>query len=174
MAHASAHGSTTEIAQRIADVLRHEGAVADVVPVGRIEELEAYDAVVLGSAVHGQAWLPAATEFVHRRAAELRARPVWLFSVGMSGGLPRIVRGAARSGQDRRLADALRDVARPRGHRLFSGVCRQDQLPRWGGVLFRGMGGHFGDYRDWTAIEAWAREIAEELAPGPATPPGKP
>ncbi|MFI7581525.1 flavodoxin domain-containing protein [Kocuria kalidii] len=161
--HASAHGSTAEIAQRIADVLRGEGRSVDVGPVGQIGGPGGYDAVVLGSAVHSQAWLPEATEFVHRHRDELVSRPVWLFSVGMSAALPRAVRGAARAGQNRRLAEVLRDVVRPRGHLLVSGATRASDFPPWVSLLFRGVGAHFGDHRDWAEIEAWARQIAQEL-----------
>lgn len=127
--HASAHGSTAEIARRIAEVLRGQGASVDVERMGRITDPGGYDAVVLGSAVHHQAWLPEATGFVRRHRGDLLARPVWLFSVGMSAGLPRLLRRPAHRAQDRRLAAALRDVVRPRGHLLLSGVTGPDLLP---------------------------------------------
>ncbi|MGW6173634.1 flavodoxin domain-containing protein [Arthrobacter sp. NPDC055138] len=161
--HASAHGSTVDIAQRIARVLAQEGLEADVLPVSQLGGLEGYDAVVLGSAIHHQAWLPEAMAFVQRHASELAARPVWLFSVGMSASLPRPVRASARKAQDRRLAGALRDLVRPRGHGLFSGVAREEDFPRWTGVLFRMLGARFGDFRDWDQIEDWARGIAHDL-----------
>ncbi|MCG2622192.1 flavodoxin domain-containing protein [Arthrobacter sp. I2-34] len=161
--YATVHGSTAQIAQRIAGVLRQRDAVVDVLPLAQVEAPGTYDALILGSAIHNQAWLPEASGFVHRHRAELAARPVWLFSVGMSDGLPRPVRRAARDGQNRRLAAALRDVVHPRGHGLFSGVCRAGNLPRWAGVLFRCLGGRFGDYREWAQIEGWARDIAREL-----------
>ena len=111
--------------------------------------------------------MPQATEFVHRHAETLRAQPVWLFSVGMSAALPGVIRGSARAGQDRRLAQALRDVVRPRGHLLLSGTIRAEDFPRWVSVLFRGIGARFGDYRDWAGIETWARGIAGELRTSP-------
>lgn len=166
--HASAHGSTAEISQRIAEVLRNQGATVDVERMGRIADVGGYDAVVLGSAICNQAWLPEATEFVRRHRDDLLSRPVWLFSVGMSAGLPRLLRGPAHRAQDRHLAAALRDVVRPRGHLLLSGVTRPDLLPGVAGLLFRGIGGHFGDYRDWAGVETWARQIARELAEDPA------
>ncbi|TDL42848.1 flavodoxin domain-containing protein [Kocuria rosea] len=163
VAHASAHGSTAEIARRIADVLRKEGSSVDVGPMEQQDGLGDYDAVVLGSAVHDQDWLPVATAFVHRHQAVLRTRPVWLSSVGMSAALPRILRGPARRAQNRRLAASLREVVHPRGHLLLSGVAQAEQLPGWAGLLLRGTGGRFGDHRDWPRIEAWARDIAGAL-----------
>jgi menaquinone-dependent protoporphyrinogen oxidase len=162
--YASAHGSTAEIARRIAGALQHPGWTVDVVEVEKVADPAAYDAVVLGSAIHNQAWLPEATGFVHHHQDVLRARPVWLFSVGMSAGLPRWLRKPGRAAQDRQLARALRDAVRPRGHHLFSGAAWPEQVPRSSGILVRAMGIRFGDYREWGEAEAWARDIAAELA----------
>ncbi|MET1153306.1 flavodoxin domain-containing protein [Arthrobacter sp.] len=118
ISHASAHGSTREIAQRIAAVLEQEGLTVDVLPLSRLGVPDGYDAAVLSSAIHQQSWLPEAMAFVQRQANELVARPVWLFSVGMSASLPRALRTSASRAQDRRLAGTLRDLVRPRGHRL--------------------------------------------------------
>ncbi len=152
-----------EIAQRIAGVLEKEGLSVDVLPISQLGGLEGYDAAVLGSAVHQQAWLPEAMAFIQGHANELVARPVWLFSVGMSAGLPRLVRTSARKAQDRRLAGELRDLVRPRGHCLLSGVAREEDFPGWTSVLFRMVGARFGDFRDWDQIEEWARGIAHDL-----------
>ncbi|MEU6378750.1 hypothetical protein [Streptomyces sp. NPDC046909] len=53
-----------------------------------------------------------------------------------------------------------------RDHRLFSGVVAPAQLPLAGRLLFRLMGGRFGDHRDWATIDGWADTIAAELAAG--------
>ena len=161
--HASAHGSTVDIAQRIASVLAQEGLEADVLPISQLGGLEGYDAAVLGSAIHQQAWLPEAMAFIQGHANELVARPVWLFSVGMSASLPRLIRTSARKAQDRRLAGELRDLVRPRGHCLLSGVAREEDFPGWTSVLFNMVGARFGDFRDWDQIEEWARGIAHDL-----------
>ncbi|GAA1750954.1 flavodoxin domain-containing protein [Kocuria aegyptia] len=161
--YASWQGSTAEIAQRIATILGQAGATVVVAPVREVGDLAGYDAVVLGSAVHNQSWSPEAVGFIHRHSGVLSERPVWLFSVGMSDGLPRPLRRMARTAQDQRIAEALREDVQPRGHQVFSGVCRPEQLPRWVGGAFRAVGGHFGDYRDWPVIEAWAQQIAQDL-----------
>jgi menaquinone-dependent protoporphyrinogen oxidase len=169
--YASMHGSTAEIGERIAEALQRQELVVEVLPVQQAPSPEGYDAVVLGSAIHNQAWLPAAAEYVTRHAESLRNRPVWLFSVGMSAALPRWIRGSARASQDRHLAQAMRDVVWPRGHLLLSGVATPEQFPRWVKTLFRMLGARFGDFRDWARIETWAQDIAAELT---ATPPAIP
>jgi menaquinone-dependent protoporphyrinogen oxidase len=161
--YSSAHGSTAEIAQRIADVLQGGSLTAEVCRLEDVHSLAGFDAVVLGSAIHNQAWLPDAVEFVERNVAALGARSVWLFSVGMSDGLPRILRSQAKAAQNRRLAKALRAQTLPRGHGLFSGVAPAEAFPRWVGFGLRAIGGHFGDLRDWDEIENWARGIRREV-----------
>lgn len=166
--YASWQGSTAEIARRIATTLEGSGIAVKAAPVGDVKDLTDYDAVVLGSAMHNQAWMKEAADFIHCNATALSRRPVWLFSVGMTAGLPRPLRRMARTAQEQRVAAALRDDVHPREHRVFSGVCRPEQLPPWAGVAFRALGGHFGDYRDWPEIEAWARQIAQHLRARPA------
>jgi menaquinone-dependent protoporphyrinogen oxidase len=174
VAFASRNGSTAEIARRVADRLRGAGRDIEVAEMGDGPDVSGYDAVVLGSAVHNQAWLPEASDFVSRHVSELSALPLWLFSVGMPDGLPKPLRAKARELQEKRILGLLgADVLQPRGHRVFSGVYREGQLKGAARVAFRLVGGRFGDFRDWAAIESWADGIAEELAARPGALPGQ-
>lgn len=165
--YASAHGSTREIAERLGGVLAERGVQVDVRSVESVEsvdELEGYDAFVLGSAVHDQKWLPPARDFVHGHALALAGRPVWLFSVGMPGAL-RWPLSLFAMAEEPKLLVQFEGVVEPVGHRLFSGVVAADHLPRTGRLLFRAIGGRYGDYRDWPEIEAWAAQIAATMMP---------
>jgi menaquinone-dependent protoporphyrinogen oxidase len=134
----------------------------DTQPVGRVRDVGRYDAVVLGSAIHDQQWLPSATRFVRRNLDVLVDLPVWLFSVGMPGALPGPLRRLARK-QKQRVIAGFRDAVNPCDHRLFSGVIVPHQLPLIGRVIFRALGCRYGDFRDWRAIDAWAEQIARQL-----------
>src|SRR6478752_6918190 len=87
VAYATAHGSTRGIAERITARLGERHVAAQARPVSEIESVFDDDGVVVGSAIHGQAWLPEAVRFMRNNATTLAARPVWLFSVGMPGAL---------------------------------------------------------------------------------------
>lgn len=163
--YASEHHSTQEIADRIGERLRLNGHHV------KIQALDASfrgrwrlpcDALVLGSAVHDGAWLPAAESFVTDNAARTGDRPTWMFSVGMTAALPRPLRLLAERAEQPRIA-ALVDVIHPREHRRFSGVIRREHLDRKGSLLFRLLGCRYGDHRDWAAIDAWADDIARVL-----------
>ena len=159
---ASPHGSTRGIADRIALRLRDRGLSVDCLPVEEAPAPAGYDAVVVGSALHDRAWLPEAARFLAAHADELLARPVWLFSVGMPGALARPLRRPAMREGPAAVAP-FETLVRPRGARLFSGVVSKEHFPPAGRVALRLMGGHYGDFRDWPDIDAWADVIVADL-----------
>ena len=163
--YASAHGSTREIAERLGSRLDEMGLKADVRSMADVGDADAYEAFVLGSAVHDQAWLAPAKDFLRHNSELLGVRPVWIFSVGMPGAL----RGPWRRMADEEKPAITRDLPGNisyQGHRLLSGVIAREHLPFTGRVAFRLMGCRYGDFRDWAAIDAWAAEIARELRYG--------
>ena len=159
--YASADGSTAEIARRIAQRLRERGHDALDQPVGSAGSLQGVDAVVLGSAVHDRQWLDEATNFVNTSRQAVRNLPFWTFSVGMPDALPKAVRKIART-EENAIISQLGDL-RPRGHRLFSGVVKPSQFPLASRIFLHLVGGRYGDFRDWPAIDGWALEIADQL-----------
>jgi hypothetical protein len=86
---ATKYGATAEIAAAIAEVLDEHGLEATMLPPDQVEEVDGYDAVVLGSAVYAGHWLKPARELVERHAGALASRPVWLFSSGPVGDPPK-------------------------------------------------------------------------------------
>ncbi|MFD9818296.1 flavodoxin domain-containing protein [Streptomyces violascens] len=160
--YATVHGSTREIAEHIGARLGEAGIAADVRSVNEVDSLDCYEAFVLGSAVHGQAWLPAAKDFVRLNSTLLCFRPVWLFSVGMPGALRGPWKKLARK-EEPLIAQGLPGQLPYRSHRLLSGVVTREQLPPMGRILFRLMGCRYGDFRDWAAIDAWTDRITADL-----------
>ncbi|GAA3939020.1 flavodoxin domain-containing protein [Actinomadura viridis] len=161
--YATAHGSTRSIAERIGARLTERGNRVDVRPMDEVKDAGAYEAFVLGSAVHNQRWLPEASEFLHENQALFRERPVWAFSVGM----PAALRGPWKRMGPRegpKITATLEKTARLRDHRLMSGVVGREQMSRAGHLVFRALGCRYGDYRDWAAVDGWADDIAGRLA----------
>ncbi len=64
--YASKHGSTQGIAEAIGGRLRERGLDAEVRPVGEVNGLERYDALVIGSAVYLGSWRKEAHAFLDR------------------------------------------------------------------------------------------------------------
>jgi menaquinone-dependent protoporphyrinogen oxidase len=132
--------------------------------VDEVTSVSGYEAVLVGSAIHNQAWLRPALLFFTHHAPELANRPVWAFSVGMSDALPKPFRRRGAALQQKRLERALPQEVPLRGHKVFSGVYEAGQMPAMLRVLFRLTGGHFGELRNWTAIDTWTDQITAQLA----------
>lgn len=159
--YATKLGSTREIAEIIARELRAAGHDAEALSLGDAPAPDRYDALVLGSSLYAAHWRREANRYVARHRAALAARPVWLFS---SGPLDAEL-GAANLPITPRVA-ALTAPIRPREHRTFGGRLLPD-APVEPQVLATHP---VGDFRDVSAIRAWAREIATALASEPARP----
>jgi len=168
VAYATGHGSTRGIAARIADRLRQQGADAEAIAVADVAEVSGYEAVVLGSAIHGGKWLPEALQFAERDAAALRERPVWLFSVSTLGDAesmfpPPVANRLRALRKETPEMTQLRQLLHPREHRNFAGVVNRSDWPATGRAFFLATGGRYGDHRNWTAIDAWADLIGSQL-----------
>ena len=177
--YASRHGATKGIAERIGEVLRAEGLEAQVASADHEADIGTPDAVVIGSGVYMGSWLQEVVSFIQHHEAELAARPVWLFSSGpllgstakMSGDAVEDALGPVDGpgSGGRKKIEAFSAVAHPRDHRVFPGAFDPSDPPRAiSERLVRLMPASkgllpAGDFRDWDAIEAWAREIATSL-----------
>ena len=162
VAYASRLGSTREIAERIAGRLQMHGFEALALRARGVDNVPAYGAVIVGSAVYAGKWLDEATQFVHANRAALAARPVWLFSSGPVGQLPANVEPSA----PRVVRDLMSEID-GLGHRVFFGAFERTTIDTSDlGRAERFVAKRFiptGDFRDWEAVDAWADEIAGEL-----------
>ncbi|MBH0781073.1 flavodoxin domain-containing protein [Nocardia bovistercoris] len=161
--YATAQGSCRDIAEFIAAHLIARGARVELAEVEHAPELELFDAVVFGSAVHDRALLPEADAYLRTHRDALTSRPVWLFSVGIGPSL--------RGPIGRRLARIvppdvaeIREMISPRAYRAFAGYCSRADLPVPSRVVYRLIGGaRYGDLRDWDQIRDWTDNLADEL-----------
>jgi menaquinone-dependent protoporphyrinogen oxidase len=131
--------------------------------IGRVNT--AFDAYVVGSAVHAGHWLKPATEFVERNVDVLGTKPVWFFSSGPIG-----EKYVHTPQPDPKEVERFREVLEPRDHIVFAGAYDKDVVRQTGGFLDRTLSRFVpeGDFRDWPAIEEWARGIARALLLVPA------
>lgn len=180
--HASRHGGTAGIAERIGTVLRSTGLHAAVARAAEMPDPAGFDACVVGAGVYLGSWVKDGTDFLERYAAALAGRPVWLFS---SGPLPGSSAGSKTATVDpiesalgpaegpgsggRRRVEELAARINPRDHRVFQGAFDPGDPPKsLPERLVRMMPASkgllpAGDFREWPLIEAWAREIADQL-----------
>ena len=161
---ASKHGSTNDIVHAIASALAAREIDADIWSIDAVDALDGYDAVVLGSASYMGHWLEPAQLFVHRLAAELSERPVWLFSSGPLG------EPAKPDAPPTDAADML-EATGAREHMVFPGNLDKHRLGLAERAIVAAVKAPEGDYRPWAEIDAWAGRIADALVtPGVAVP----
>ncbi|HET8776215.1 MAG TPA: flavodoxin domain-containing protein [Candidatus Limnocylindria bacterium] len=153
---ASKHGATGEMGEVIAGILRDAGLAVQSRSPADVTSLDDVDAVVLGSGVYAGRWIDDARRFAQRHHAELRARPVWLFS---SGPIGEPLAPAEESADGLRIARELS----ARDHRTFAGRIDPDALSWVERTITRMVKAPDGDFRDWEAVRAWADEIASAL-----------
>jgi menaquinone-dependent protoporphyrinogen oxidase len=166
--YATAHGSTREVAERIAQRLTERGCRVECRAADQVQGTDGYEAVVLGSAVHGGQWLPAAADLLEREAETLAGRPVWLFSVSSVGEHSSAFSPAVtRRMRSMRTAPAAvagaRESVRPRGHHDFAGVVERSHWGRLGRAFMTVTRARYGDHRNGAEIDAWAGDIAHHL-----------
>ncbi len=168
VAYASRGGSTAEIAQAIGATLRTQAHAVDVLPMQDVHDISAYEAVIAGSAIHKQKWLPEALDFMQRHQHQLQEKPFAAFLVCLALAL-----NGEQGRTKGRVAAAswlepVRAMVKPVSEGLFAGVLdlRKVRNPvmkilGWLGILIGIWSA--GDHRDWDAIHAWAESLPAEL-----------
>jgi menaquinone-dependent protoporphyrinogen oxidase len=161
VSYASKQGSTEQIAQVLANILRKHDFEVHVLPANAVDSLNDYCAVVFGSAVYLASWTEDAMAFLKRFDLALQRQPVWLFSSGPTGeGDPSTILQGWKYPE---AFQAYINHIRPIDIKLFHGKLELGSLSwvqRW---LVKTIKAPVGDYRQWTEIEAWAETIAQKL-----------
>jgi menaquinone-dependent protoporphyrinogen oxidase len=179
--HASRHGATAGIAERIGEVLRSADIDAVVAPASDEPIVTGFDAFVVGSGVYMGSWLKDGVEFLEHNVETLRTRPTWLFS---SGPIPNSTKerpaeedryGGALGPADgpgsggRKKIEGLAERIGVREHRILQGAYDPNDPPKaLSERLARMMPAVKeilppGDFRQWDVIDAWANELATEI-----------
>lgn len=166
IAHASRAGSTAEVAEFMANIIREAGAAgaveveAEVRPVRDVQVLAGYDSVVLGTAIWFRTPLPEALRFVTRHQHALATRPVAYFALCdlLAVDTP------ANRARARAYVMSLVRLRYPLSVGLFGGardLSRRQPVLRW--LLRRIVRAPEGDWRRWGDIRAWTAAVAPRL-----------
>ena len=168
--YASAAGSTKSVAEAIAaelNVYLRDKHRVDCLEISSVQWPGNYHAVILGSAIHNQSWLSPATKFVRKNSGKLYQMPFYAFSVGAPAAMPGWTRRMGILTAEKEKKEIGQKIAELVGrdvqHELFNGVTSRASIGRLSGWCFTCFGYRFGDYRDFTAIKAYAKEIVDDL-----------
>ncbi len=141
VAYATESGSTAEVAERVAGILKSKGLQVELSQVSEVSDVSSYEACVIGAPVMRFSFLPVARKFVEKNKVFLGSIPVALFTLG-------IIMKEDTPESRKRMAAKLKVVTKhitPVDTGLFGG-------------RYRG-----NDYRDWVKITAWAEGLVDKL-----------
>lgn len=165
--YASRAGSTVGVAEAIGKTLAENGLDIEVRPMQEVHDLTPYQAVVAGSAIRFDKWLPEAMDFVQRHQEALAEKPFAPFLVCLALATKNQQRQARAKKTAAGYLAPVRALVNPVSQGLFAGVLDLSKLPfrfrlvfrlvTWSGLLSE------GDYRDWDAIERWANSLPAKL-----------
>jgi menaquinone-dependent protoporphyrinogen oxidase len=160
VAYATRAGSTAEVAAAIGKKLAEGGAIVDVKPIKKVQSIDAYQGVVLGSAIRRGAVLPEVTDFVKSHKDELRKIPVAYFIVCM------ILREDTEESRKKAASylDSLRAEVDAVDTGMFAGKLDYSKLNFVDAfVVEHIIGTPEGDSRDWQQINDWAASLLPKL-----------
>lgn len=189
VAYATMAGSTVDVAQAVGEEIAKSGVQVDVLPLGEVKDLGAYDGIVIGGPMIVN-WHRAASSFLKRHRAAVQRIPLAVFVMAMSltqtgetsvdgapvfvdENLPKPPEVAGRlKFRERyaRLSNYIRPIlrascpAKPVSIGLFGGRLEYGRL-KWWAVLFVMLivQAPAGDRRNWAAIRSWAAGLPAAL-----------
>ena len=159
VAYASRKGSTAGIAQAVGRELKKAGITVEVAEMRTVSSLEGYDAVVIGAPVYMGRRVDDIADFVKRYKNELQKKPVAAFAVGIAPVAPKVESVDAVMENLRKVLDPIQTVAVT----MFAGTLDPAQQSFVERTMTKLLNVPTGDFCDWTAIAAWARELPHML-----------
>jgi menaquinone-dependent protoporphyrinogen oxidase len=159
VAYASRKGSTAGIAKAIGKELQTMGLVTIVAEMKSVASLEGYDGVVLGAPVYTGSVMNDLSGFVSRHKDALARLPVAAFTAGIAPVYPQTGEVKTFTGQ----LEAALQPKTPVAVTMFAGTLETGKLS----LIARGLTSLLkvptGDFRNWDAITAWARELPGKM-----------
>jgi len=150
--YASSRGGTEGLAHMVAEGFVGHGIDTDIGAANAVDEIEGYDAIVVGGALYNNKWHEDATWFVERHLDTLRAKNVWFFSSG-----PLDTSASAGALAPVAQVQALARRTDIRGHMTFGGVLEPKSTGFFSSLLSWGKP---GDYRDPHQVTEWVDRLA--------------
>jgi menaquinone-dependent protoporphyrinogen oxidase len=187
--YATMAGSTAEVAKIVGEEIAKSGMKVEIIRLGEVKNIEAYDAVVVGGPMI-MGWHREASKFLKRHRKAFQRIPFAVFVMAMSltqprdtdaSGVPIYVdenlpkaprKEGSLSFRERyaKLSNYLKPIlsathpTKPASIGVFGGRLEYGRL-KWWAVLFAMLiiQAPAGDRRNWTAIHSWAAALPAAL-----------
>ena len=155
--YASKYGSTGGVADAIGKELCSKDVTSDVALINNAGNIGSYQGVVIGSAIYMGKWMSEAVDFVKKNKDTLRQMPVAYFLVCMTLSKPTEENRAKVLSYMDSILKAVPEI-KPVGIGTFAGALAYNNLSWLNKKILKSKGTPEGDFRDWNAIRAWARD----------------
>lgn len=159
VAYASQRGSTAGIAQAIGRELESAGYSVDTTPMKLVSSLDGYAAVVIGTPIYIGKVVGEARAFLKYNETALLKVPVAGFCVGIAP----VSKNPAEKDSVLGIFHSAIASVNPVDETIFAGKVEVEKLPFVQKWMWKKVQGPVGDFRDWEAISAWARELPGKL-----------
>jgi menaquinone-dependent protoporphyrinogen oxidase len=153
-------GCTRDIAERIGERLRRDGATAEVFSAGEAPTPEGFDAVVVGSGIRMSQWHEPVRTWVSANAEVLREMPVASYTSCLT-----VVSEPEKAEEMRAWSKVVEDAAGIAvvDSGLFAGWFEPKQFGFLERTILKGMKAPQGDFRDFDAVDSWTNSVAPKL-----------
>lgn len=158
VAYATQKGSTADIAEAIGAGLRQMGHAVDVREMRTVKSLDGYEVVILGAPVYVGRIIEMG-KFVGRHRSELATRIVAAFAVGLAP----VSKDEKQIEAELQVLRIMLETLQPVMVTLFAGKLDPAKLSFTQRTMVNLVKSPVGDFRDWEAITAWTRELAEKM-----------
>jgi menaquinone-dependent protoporphyrinogen oxidase len=152
-------GTTREIAEAIGKELNAAGHEADVLEMLSVSSFAGYDGVVIGGPMYMGRMIADVGKFVRRHGEGLAKLPVAGFIVGLT---PVKSDPESMAYMEKALHNALVPL-KPVAEAMFAGRLDPSGLSWFQKWITKNVKSPEGDFRDWAAIAAWARELPGKM-----------
>ena len=159
VAYATRNGSTAEIAQAICKELISAGYTVDLSEIKKISTLAGYAVIVIGGPLYMGSVDSAVGKFVGNNHEQLQKMPVAVFVVGLA---PKNPDPGAVEAAMAAMRKSLGPVT-PVSSVLFAGKLDPAKVNFVMRKFLEMAKIPAGDFRDWGAIAAWARELPVKM-----------
>jgi len=169
IAYASRSGTTEEIACFIEKIFIELNFNVEIKPIKSVTDLKVYNAVIIGSAIQYDTWLPEVRQFIKNNLNTLTKLPVsFYFSCLTLSQQSQKTRLKALTYSNK--LNSLFPQLKPVSVGQFAGVLNYSKLSFLYRFIFKAvmpiLGVKEGDYRNWGAIKEWAEDVHSKLNNG--------
>ena len=160
VAYVSRYGSTQEVAEAVAQVLREAGCEAEASPINAVGDVADYDAFVVGAPLYMFHWHRKARRFIARHRRVLRERPTAVFAMGPLNDEPEEWQSAEEQFQKALLKY---EWFSPVATTVFGGAFDPVKLTFPHTIIRPLTRMPASDIRDWNTIRGWAADLVPVL-----------